>query len=194
MKNNTFMVRIGRRTLIDKKKIQKWIDWQSWKVFGVVLKLGPVPCMIIYGYGKNLKGKEIGKGIRQRKDRRYEARITIKDSGKPPFSIYGTTLQQMWKQWSMYLAEVLPGIPGFDSSMSVSKWYEKWMELYKVRNLKAATIRNYEEKCGKESWFCWWNEILGRGLNIWKKQETLKKKKKWVKSGSKRNIKHLQAA
>ena len=48
--------------------------------------------------GKNLKGKEIGKGIRQRKDGRYEARI-------------------------MYLAEVLPGVPGPDSSMSVSKWY-----------------------------------------------------------------------
>ncbi len=42
--------------------------------------------------GKNLKGKEIGKGIRQRKDGRYEARITIKGSGKPPFSIYGTNL------------------------------------------------------------------------------------------------------
>ena len=26
MNNNTFMVRIGRRTLIDKKKFQKWID------------------------------------------------------------------------------------------------------------------------------------------------------------------------
>ena len=100
---------------------------------------------------ENLKGKEIGKGIRQRKDGRYEARITIKGSGKPPFSIYGTNLQQVRKQRSMYLAEVLPGVPGFDSSMSVSKWYEKWMELYKVRNLKATTIRNYEEKYGKES-------------------------------------------
>ena len=29
MNNNTFMVRIGRRTLIDKKKFQKWIDRQS---------------------------------------------------------------------------------------------------------------------------------------------------------------------
>lgn len=95
--------------------------------------------------GKNLKGKEIGKGIRQRKDGRYEARITIKGSGKPPFSIYGTNLQQLRKQRSMYLTEVLPGVPGFDSSMSVSKWYEKWMELYKVRNLKATTIRNYED-------------------------------------------------
>lgn len=29
MNENCFMVRIGRRTLIDKKKFQKWIDWQS---------------------------------------------------------------------------------------------------------------------------------------------------------------------
>ncbi len=54
---------------------------------------------------------------------------TIKGSGKLPFSIYGTNLQQVRKQRNMYLAEVLPGVPGFDSSMSVSKWYEKWMEL-----------------------------------------------------------------
>ena len=53
----------------------------------------PVPVFIIYGYykkdgnvmGKNLKGKEIGKGIRQRKDGRYEARITIKGSGNRLF-------------------------------------------------------------------------------------------------------------
>ena len=36
-------------------------------------------------YGKNLRGKEIGKGIRQRKDGRYEARITIKGSGNRLF-------------------------------------------------------------------------------------------------------------
>lgn len=29
MNENCFMVRIGRRTLIDKKKFQNWIDWQS---------------------------------------------------------------------------------------------------------------------------------------------------------------------
>ena len=29
MNNNTFMVRIGRRTLIDNKKFQKWIDRQT---------------------------------------------------------------------------------------------------------------------------------------------------------------------
>ena len=29
--------------------------------------------------GKNLKGKELGKGIRQRKDGRYEARAVVGD-------------------------------------------------------------------------------------------------------------------
>ncbi len=29
MNENNFMVRIGRRTLIDRKKFQKWIDRQS---------------------------------------------------------------------------------------------------------------------------------------------------------------------
>ena len=43
------------------------------------------------------------------------------------------------------MTEVFPGVPGFDSSMSVSKWYEQWIELYKVFKIKATTIRNYED-------------------------------------------------
>ena len=39
--------------------------------------------------GKNLKGKELGKGLYQRKDGRYEARIFVRGTGKT-FSIYGT--------------------------------------------------------------------------------------------------------
>ena len=32
--------------------------------------------------GKNLKGKELGKGLYQRKDGRYEARIFVRGTGK----------------------------------------------------------------------------------------------------------------
>ena len=52
----------------------------------------------------------------------------------------------------------------------------------------------YEEKYGKEILVLLINDNLGRGLNIWKKQETLKKKKKWGKSGSKKNMRHLKPA
>ena len=46
--------------------------------------------------GKNLKGKELGKGLYQRKDGRYEARIFVRGTGKT-FSIYGTNLQHLKK-------------------------------------------------------------------------------------------------
>ena len=55
-----------------------------------------MPCIIIRKdggvMGKNLKGKELGKGLYQRKDGRYEARIFVRGTGKT-FSIYGTNLQ-----------------------------------------------------------------------------------------------------
>ena len=47
--------------------------------------------------GKNLKGKELGKGLYQRKDGRYEARIFVRGTGKT-FSIYGTNLQHLKKE------------------------------------------------------------------------------------------------
>ena len=60
MNENCFMVRIGRRTLIDKKKFQKWIDRQSFKLFFVVLKY--ISSAMHYHqkgwwcYGQKLKG------------------------------------------------------------------------------------------------------------------------------------------
>lgn len=48
-------------------------------------------------YGQKLKGKELGKGLYQRKDGRYEARIFVRGTGKT-FSIYGTNLQHLKKK------------------------------------------------------------------------------------------------
>ena len=38
--------------------------------------------------GKNLKGKELGKGLYQRKDGRYEARIFVRGTGKNVFNLW----------------------------------------------------------------------------------------------------------
>ena len=92
--------------------------------------------------GKNLKGKELGKGLYQRKDRRYEVRIFVRGTGKT-FSIYGTNLQYLKKERNAYLANVAPGIAGYDPRISVSKWYEKWMLIYVVHSVKATTLSNY---------------------------------------------------
>lgn len=44
--------------------------------------------------GKDSNGKELGAGIYQRKDGRYEARIRIKGQ-KKPYSIYDTNLRKL---------------------------------------------------------------------------------------------------
>lgn len=79
--------------------------------------------------GKNLNGKELGKGLYQRKDGRYEARIFVRGTGKT-FSIYGTNLQHVKKERNAYLANISPGIVGYDPRISVSKWYEKCLNFY----------------------------------------------------------------
>lgn len=105
-----------------------------------------MPCIIIGKVGdvmgKNLNGKELGKGLYQRKDGRYEARIFVRGTGKT-FSIYGTNLQHVEKERNAYLANISLGIVGYDPRISVSKWYEKWMLLYVVHSVKATTLSNY---------------------------------------------------
>lgn len=70
-----------------------------------------MPCIIIRKdggvMGKNLKGKELGKGLYQRKDGRYEARIFVRGTGKT-FSIYGTNLQHLKKKEMPTLLMVPP--------------------------------------------------------------------------------------
>ena len=69
--------------------------------------------------GKNLKGKELGKGLYQRKDGRYEARIFRSRYRKNVFNLwYKFTTSK--KERNAYLANVSPGIAGYDPRISVS--------------------------------------------------------------------------
>ena len=92
--------------------------------------------------GKGLNGKELGKGIRQRKDGRYETRIYNPGTQKY-VSLYDTNLQRLKKTRNAYLEGKGHGIAGYDLSITVSQWYGKWMELYIIHNKKNTTINNY---------------------------------------------------
>ena len=85
--------------------------------------------------GKGLNGKELGKGICQRKDGRYEARIYNPGTQKY-VSLYDTNLQRLKKTRNAYLEGKGHGIAGYDLSITVSQWYGKWMELYIIHNKK----------------------------------------------------------
>lgn len=92
--------------------------------------------------GKALNGKELGSGIHQRKDGTYEAKIYVK-ARKKCFSLYSKDLKKLKKKQMQYL--MLTGNPHWDCTMSVSEWFEHWMELYIVPGRKRTTVRNYRD-------------------------------------------------
>ena len=86
--------------------------------------------------GKDLNGKELGRGITQRKDGRYMGRIHIRGS-KKEITLYDRNLKMLKNKVSTYRA--LAGTSQWDISMTVTEWFEQWMEIYNVPVLKATT-------------------------------------------------------
>lgn len=74
--------------------------------------------------GKDLKGKEIAKGIRQNKDGRYEARYVDRFSKRK--SIYGTSKVEIKNKLAEALAENEEK-KNVKKRMTISQWYPVWM-------------------------------------------------------------------
>lgn len=90
--------------------------------------------------GKDLKGKELGVGISQRKDGLYQARYS--DRWGKRKAIYGKNLRELRKE----LAEAIAGNENFTSiknEITLDKWFDKWMEVYKEKSIRPNTKREY---------------------------------------------------
>lgn len=94
--------------------------------------------------GKNLKGKELGVGISQRKDGLYTARFTDK-SGKRRQK-YFKKLQEC-RNWlaDVEFQDEHGGIDAF-GDMTVDAWFGYWMENFKKGNVKNSTLKNYNDR------------------------------------------------
>ena len=90
--------------------------------------------------GKDLKGKEIGKGIHQKKNGRYEARY-IDRFGKR-VSIYATSKTEIKQKLAQALKENEEKI-SIKKRMTVDEWYKEWMEVYKAPLIRPNTKRHY---------------------------------------------------
>ena len=93
--------------------------------------------------GKNLKGKECGKGICQRKDGKYTARYVAK-LGKRRERHFDT-LPEAKKWLSEVQYENQHGLYVAESEMTVDEWFAYWKENL-ICDLAPNTIRNYEER------------------------------------------------
>lgn len=106
--------------------------------------------------GKDLKGKELGTGIIQRKDGRYEARY-VDRFGKRK-SITGHVLKEVKKLYNAAIFENQQEI-NIREDLSLDKWYEKWMCIYKYDIIRKNTKRHYNQVYKKHI-----SPVLGKKL------------------------------
>ena len=89
--------------------------------------------------GKNLKGKEIGTGIRQRKDGRYEARAEINGIKICIYDKSLTTLKKRFEEEKLKYSK--EDDDHYDRNITVLAWYEIWFEQVKSPQLKSIQSR-----------------------------------------------------
>ena len=91
--------------------------------------------------GKNLKGKELGKGIRQRKDGCYGGRY-IDRYGKRQ-CVYSKDLSEVRKKLSIAEAKVFEKRDVI-KNISLDEWFKVWFDVYKRGAVKENTLVNYD--------------------------------------------------
>ena len=91
--------------------------------------------------GKSLKGKDLGRGITQRKDGRYVGRF-INRFGKRQ-TVYGKTLTEVRDniREAQYLDKKEEIV--VDEKTTLNEWFEIWIDTYK-KHCRNTTIRTYE--------------------------------------------------
>ena len=93
--------------------------------------------------GTNLKGKELGEGISQRKDGRYQGRYTDR-FGKRKY-VYDADLSELKKRLRKVMAENDCCMNICDDTMTLNEWFEECLSTYKG-NCVNTTLINYQIK------------------------------------------------
>ena len=87
--------------------------------------------------GKDLKGRELGTGIRQRKDGRYEARAVVQGV---EISIYGLQLKQLRKDFEKAKEQAKQNVNAKRSNITLNEWFEEWFTKCKVPVITLRTL------------------------------------------------------
>lgn len=94
--------------------------------------------------GKDLNGKELGKGLSQRKDGRYEARAVINGV---KIDIYDMNITALKKAFEIEKAKVLRDEKNIRPNVTFGEWYAEWFEKCKSPQLKSDVSRKtYDRK------------------------------------------------
>ena len=91
--------------------------------------------------GKDLKNKELGKGLSQRSDGRYQARFTNKFGKRE--TLYSRDLKELKEQLAINVAKDKLNMNIIDKTVTVNDWFFKWMDVYKYGIISPNTDRHY---------------------------------------------------
>lgn len=86
---------------------------------------------------KDLKGKELGTGLRQRKDGRYEARATVNSIN---ISLYDFNLKKLKSDFESAKENALHDLDIKYNNITLNEWFEEWFTRYKEPNVKAQSV------------------------------------------------------
>ena len=98
---------------------------------------------------KDSKGKELPKGITQRPDGRYMGRFQY-DGDK--YCLYDAELEKLMERIEDMRYELRHGIYQKEQKITVSSWFNTWIEEYKKPSVKVGTVKklhragNWKEK------------------------------------------------
>ena len=96
--------------------------------------------------GKSLDGKELGHGIIQKKNGRYEARYT--DRFGKRVSISGRDLKDVKKRFNEAIYENDKEI-NVRENIKLDNWFIKWMDIYKYQTIRENTKLYYKQVYNK---------------------------------------------
>ena len=96
--------------------------------------------------GKSLDGKELGHGIIQKKNGRYEARYT--DRFGKRVSISGRNLKDVKKRFNEAIYENDKEI-NVRENIKLDNWFIKWMDVYKYQTIRENTKLYYKQVYNK---------------------------------------------
>jgi integrase len=91
--------------------------------------------------GKDLKGKELGNGIVQRKDGMYTGRY-VDRFGKRK-TVYSKKLKDIREILSTAIYEDSKKLNVVNNNIRLDDWYEKWLEIHKYNVIRSSTRNTY---------------------------------------------------
>lgn len=113
--------------------------------------------------GKDLRGKELGVGITQRKDGLYQGRY--KDRFGKSKTIYNSKLSELRKELSKAVTDNQQ-FTSVRDSITLDTWFDRWMNVYKKKRVRPNTIRQNEffEACKGTFYDNMYNVAVNTGL------------------------------